>query len=408
MTSNHDYNTPAEGTVDWDVPLNENFRQIDTDAEIRDLDENIGQYSPKDGSKFLAVDTGTRYLGDGSEWVEAPSQDVTEAIAPTVSGDPSDARDGAVWYREDTDELRVQVNGRPRTIAGGSDAGTGELLWRLTFEDPESESLKDFSNRNGDQLVGELMDTWDYSNGNAPRYGMYYTNTDVSGPGAWHESGKEGDHAFAFRFANDEHFGCDLRKDIGLEEAWAQYWLKFPDGFDIYDRDFTDHQWAQSGKLPGWQGQENGDAVPDGRNGWKAWLIWKDPARHGYAGFDETGGPNGGDILLNYYVNHAKQNEEGPESHNFNRNGIVQVGDWHEITLHAKMNDIGSSNGVLEAWVDGEQAFDKRNWEFRREGGEHLDVHQWAQIGYFGGNWQSSKDQAYFVDDVRIYRTSPL
>ena len=62
------YNTPAEGTLDWHVPLNENFQQLDTDVELRDRESNRDQYQPAEGAKFLSVDTGAVYLGDGSAW----------------------------------------------------------------------------------------------------------------------------------------------------------------------------------------------------------------------------------------------------------------------------------------------------------------------------------------------------
>lgn len=68
--SNHGYNTPSKGTTDWNVPLNENFKQLETDVEIRDADGNKGQYEPKDGALFRATDTGDVYLGDGSNWVK--------------------------------------------------------------------------------------------------------------------------------------------------------------------------------------------------------------------------------------------------------------------------------------------------------------------------------------------------
>ncbi|MFC4447811.1 hypothetical protein [Halorussus aquaticus] len=68
MTENHGYNTPEEGATDWHVPLNENFERIDGDVEIRDTEENLSEYTPKAGTKFLATDTENEYLGDGSEW----------------------------------------------------------------------------------------------------------------------------------------------------------------------------------------------------------------------------------------------------------------------------------------------------------------------------------------------------
>ncbi|GGL55831.1 hypothetical protein [Halocalculus aciditolerans] len=70
MTENHNYNTPAKGTLDWDVPLNTNFESLDTDVEIRDTEANRDDYAPKEGAKYLSTDTGSVYLGDGDAWNE--------------------------------------------------------------------------------------------------------------------------------------------------------------------------------------------------------------------------------------------------------------------------------------------------------------------------------------------------
>jgi hypothetical protein len=66
--ANHGYNKPSEGTIDWHVPLNENFKQLERDIEIRDVEANRGDYQPDMGSKFLATDSGATYVGDGSSW----------------------------------------------------------------------------------------------------------------------------------------------------------------------------------------------------------------------------------------------------------------------------------------------------------------------------------------------------
>ena len=68
MTKNHNYNTPEKGSADWHVPLNENFAKLDTDIEVRDVESNRNEYTPKDGAKFFATDTGTVYIGDGDQW----------------------------------------------------------------------------------------------------------------------------------------------------------------------------------------------------------------------------------------------------------------------------------------------------------------------------------------------------
>lgn len=68
VTNNHQYNTPTEGEQNWGNPINENFKEIDTDIEIRDLETNLSNYEPEDGAKFLSTDTGRVHIGDGSSW----------------------------------------------------------------------------------------------------------------------------------------------------------------------------------------------------------------------------------------------------------------------------------------------------------------------------------------------------
>jgi hypothetical protein len=102
MTTNHNYNTPQAGATDWHIPLNKNFELIDTDAEIRAQASERSDYQPKQGAKFLATDTGRRFVGDGSEWVEIPYptpdtggqldilyEDTTVTVEPDGSGDYS-------------------------------------------------------------------------------------------------------------------------------------------------------------------------------------------------------------------------------------------------------------------------------------------------------------------------------
>lgn len=68
MTENHNFETPNEGATDWHIPLNENFAQLDTQVEVRDDEEQLNNYTPKNGAKFFATDTGRIFIGDGSQW----------------------------------------------------------------------------------------------------------------------------------------------------------------------------------------------------------------------------------------------------------------------------------------------------------------------------------------------------
>jgi len=65
--SNHNYNTPDEGTANWHEPLNENFEQLDDDVEIRDTSDSLSEYEPMKNAKFLATDTGVVYVGVETE-----------------------------------------------------------------------------------------------------------------------------------------------------------------------------------------------------------------------------------------------------------------------------------------------------------------------------------------------------
>lgn len=62
------YNTPSRGTELWDVPINQNFSDLDVDVEIRGEESGRDQYSPSSGRKYVAIDTGNVYYGTGSVW----------------------------------------------------------------------------------------------------------------------------------------------------------------------------------------------------------------------------------------------------------------------------------------------------------------------------------------------------
>jgi len=85
-TSNHGYQRPDRGAQDWHVPLNENFARIDTDVEIKDAAENLSDYDPKEGAKFLATDSRRIFLGDGDQWLEFGSAAGRETVVSLGDG----------------------------------------------------------------------------------------------------------------------------------------------------------------------------------------------------------------------------------------------------------------------------------------------------------------------------------
>jgi hypothetical protein len=116
------YNTPAEGTLDWHIPLNENFDKLDKHVEIRDGEDDLGQYEPKSGAKFLATDTGAVYIGDGSQWNKIGTIDssgsTTTADDGTIIAQPGDvqsaiddASTGSEWGKSPTRVVKL-VSGK--------------------------------------------------------------------------------------------------------------------------------------------------------------------------------------------------------------------------------------------------------------------------------------------------------
>lgn len=67
-TDNHDLNTPAEGSTNWHIPLNENFDALEIDVIVRGDDDNIGSFTPHQGAAFLDEREGNFYTADGSDW----------------------------------------------------------------------------------------------------------------------------------------------------------------------------------------------------------------------------------------------------------------------------------------------------------------------------------------------------
>ena len=92
-TDNHGYETPARGTEDWHEPLNQNFEMLDVDVEVRDVAANRSAHEPKSGAKFLELDTGVVYVGDGTEWVPTLAMAYYDESGELVCGELADCVD---------------------------------------------------------------------------------------------------------------------------------------------------------------------------------------------------------------------------------------------------------------------------------------------------------------------------
>jgi hypothetical protein len=383
MTPNHEYKTPVQGTLDWHLPLNENFEAADTNLEVRDTEAALDQYTPEDGAKFLATDTGTRYLGDGSQWLELRTQPRREVIAPQVEADPTDANDGDLWYRADADELRVQTSAGPVTLTPPAD---------------------DAGSSGDTPLVQNPLDTMDDIRDFFVEEQPSHAKVDaVSAPSA------EGSGSMRINqaaYADNTFFGTagyhylpdrPEYPDEGFTECHLRYWVMLDENYDI------DNPWAgtQAGKgFPGFDGRWGNDLSneggADGTNGWLVnGAIWS---------ADEKGGdPN--DWYLAYYVYYADQ--AGKYGDTFFPSKPMKKGRWYQIDRYVKLNTgKDSRDGILRQWQDGELVFDKTNFNFVWPDTKYYGVYAIRNLFYYGGGWgapEGSGDNYAYLDDIQVY-----
>ena len=372
MANNHEYNTPDEGRTDWHLPLNDNFEQLDTDVEVRDREDTLGSYQPKDGAKFFAVDTGAVFLGDGTEWSAAPQAvlSIDESFQlPVAESDPDTPAVGELWFRQDLGELRVGTTDGVRTLSGS----TGETVDEEPVDDSTSyDVVEPFDDSGWIETFGE---EWDYGVG---------SNTSIRSV-----EGREGNQ-LQMRVPDGENRGVytvhnhQKRTGSGLTECYHSFYLRFEPGF--YD-DLND-----DGKLPGFAGR-NGTSEGAGGNpargtGWSARMGWDDPWDHG-----------GSDIPLDWYIYHM---DAGGSYGEHDLIALLEEGRWYRIEQYLDIGEPNTNDGVLRCWVDGNLEYDRSDLRWRESGGNDI---QWTWWDFYHGGGNRAGDDIYVqFDDLKIKR----
>lgn len=163
------------------------------------------------------------------------------------------------------------------------------------------------------------------------------------------------------------------------EELWASYYVYFPDSFNGEN---------QVGKLPGPAGTYDnggwGGRRSNGTNGWSA--------RMGFRG----SGPD--EVGLDYYVYHADMDGNFGDFFQWDRN--VTKGEWNRIDQYILLNDPGEKNGVLMGWVDGNEAYARRDIKFRET--SELKIEDYWFTVYWGGMYPSPADNRILFDNLTV------
>lgn len=81
-TDNHGYDVYSVGEESpWSH--GPTIESLDTDVEIRDVESNLPNYTPKNNAKFIATDTNAVYLGNGTNWNVVTFKPTADHIADT-------------------------------------------------------------------------------------------------------------------------------------------------------------------------------------------------------------------------------------------------------------------------------------------------------------------------------------
>jgi hypothetical protein len=184
--------------------------------------------------------------------------------------------------------------------------------------------------------------------------------------------------------------GRFMSKEINRRDVWASYRIYIPESVGHYDIG-TDQD--DSNKLPGPFGGGRGSGnygATNGHDGWGARVGWK-------VDFDNT-------FRIGYYTYHMDRELNSGDFLEWNVR--LERQHWYTITQHIVVNTLGeqgaNADGVLEAWIDDQPVYSRKNLRF-------TDVPDFSAVRafwltcYFGGNKTAPHDMDFYFDDFKIY-----
>jgi hypothetical protein len=174
------------------------------------------------------------------------------------------------------------------------------------------------------------------------------------------------------------------------EEIYFRYYIRFSD------------DWISSvdgGKLPG----------PAGTYGRAGWGGRKANAREGWSlrgAFLRTPSntnPLHNRISIGTYAYHAGGQDFFGDEWDWNlATQLLERNRWYCLEQHVKVNTPTVRDGVLEAWIDGVLAFDKRELYLRDTPDIKIEK-VWMNV-YHGGTAKAARDLDLYIDNVVVAR----
>lgn len=370
MTDNHSYNLPEKGAEDWDVPLNNNFERLDRDVEVRDEETQLDDYTPRNGAKFFATDTGAVYIGTGDEWIEVPLH------VQSRTSDPSGASLGQLWYRTDNDNIRIQTADGPQTL---------QLV-----EDETDDGSDDGASSEADELL--QMD----GSSTLDHYTEFHAGNGSSNWTLKSDQSVSQDQSLHGWIHAGQSWASNVKWDLGSEDyasnvdEWHQrFYFRLGDGFDMNDNENCRIFNTALADGP----NNSGGGQPTGDDGWSERLY-----------VTERGSRNRDEWNLLSYTYHMDQGGSYGELTTIDNVGLT-TGDWHQIDCYCKVNTYsgGSANsdGIVRYWFNGEQVQERTNLRFTTSDDNRI---QWGgPILFYGGGYNAPTDVLAWYDNHEIW-----
>lgn len=170
--------------------------------------------------------------------------------------------------------------------------------------------------------------------------------------------------------------GAQWKNSIGShDEALNSFTVCFPSNFDP----------VLGGKLPGFCGGNCPSGGADASKGFSSRYMWG----------------KGNKLVL--YLYHLHQPGTWGQSFTV---GTLQPGSCVNLAQRVKLNDVGRKNGEIQVWVNGKEALNLQNMEFRRS---DWHINSFIFSTFYGGNTQNYapyKQETVYFDNIQACKPS--
>ena len=190
--------------------------------------------------------------------------------------------------------------------------------------------------------------------------------------------------ALRIKIGNNSHYGTSLEyrfkdmHDKEPEEIYFRYYLRLAD----------DWRPGAGGKFPGFGGTYGqagwGGRPVTGSDGWSARGL-----------FERR---KDGKTPVGFYCYHVDM--KGKYGSNWHWDIGLENNRWYCVEQYCKMNTPEKNDGILRAWVDGKQVFEKKDVRMRNTNKLKIET-VWFNI-YHGGSKKARRDHHLYIDDVAI------